>query len=79
MVKRIGWAAVVIATTTDAGVGAPAPEIAAITWLYSPPKAVADLRGRVALVELWTFRCYKLPRRRAAREGVETASTRSAA
>lgn len=66
MVKRIGWAAVgvavvgavVIATTTDGRVGAPAPEITASTWLNSPPKAVADLRGKVALVEFWTFGCY---------------------
>ena len=64
MVKRIGWAAVavvgavIIATPTDAGVSAPAPEITASTWFNSPPKAIADLRSKVALVEFWTFGCY---------------------
>ncbi len=35
-----------------------APEITATTWLNSAPIRLADLKGRVALVEFWTFGCY---------------------
>lgn len=35
--------------------GAAAPEIAAENWLNSKPLAIADLRGRVVLVEFWTY------------------------
>src|SRR5215470_1125820 len=35
-----------------------APEIAATTWLNSAPVRLADLKGRIALVEFWTFGCY---------------------
>jgi len=35
-----------------------APEIISDTWLNSPPKTMADLRGKVVLVEFWTFECW---------------------
>ena len=38
-------------------VGIPAPEIASQVWLNSEPKRMADLRGKVVLVEFWTFGC----------------------
>ena len=50
--------AVSIATPVKAGIGMPAPEIAAETWLNSKPQRLADLRGKVTLVEFWTFGCY---------------------
>lgn len=34
-----------------------APPIAAETWLNTPPLAWDDLRGRVVMVEFWTFGC----------------------
>jgi len=40
---------------------AEAPEFthhAAAEWLNSPPLRLADLRGEVVLVEVWTFDCY---------------------
>lgn len=37
--------------------GPAAPEITAETWLNSEPLSLADLRGRVVLVEFWTFAC----------------------
>ncbi|HZC80282.1 MAG TPA: redoxin domain-containing protein [Nitrospiraceae bacterium] len=39
-------------------VGIPAPTIANQTWLNSEPKSMADLKGKVVLVEFWTFACY---------------------
>ena len=39
-------------------VGTPAPEITSPVWLNSEPKRMADLRGKVVLVEFWTFGCY---------------------
>ncbi len=39
------------------GVGMPAPELAPTGWLNSQPFRLADLRGRVTLVEFWTFDC----------------------
>jgi hypothetical protein len=35
--------------------GFPAPEIAGGPWIGSPPLTTAGLRGRVTLVEFWTF------------------------
>ena len=37
--------------------GKPAPDIAGETWLNSPPLRLADVRGKVALVEFWTLGC----------------------
>ena len=39
-------------------VGMPAPEIANDTWLNGPPLRLAELRGKVVMVEFWTFGCY---------------------
>jgi len=35
--------------------GQPAPEIAGSPWIGSPPLTLAALRGRVVLVEFWTY------------------------
>jgi thiol-disulfide isomerase/thioredoxin len=35
----------------------PAPEISASAWINSTPIPLASLRGKVALVEFWTFSC----------------------
>jgi hypothetical protein len=32
-----------------------APDITSDTWLNSPPLTPADLRGKVVVVEFWTF------------------------
>jgi len=42
----------------DAGVGKKAPDIASATWLNSGPLRMTDLRGKVVMVEFWTFGCY---------------------
>jgi hypothetical protein len=36
-------------------VGQPAPEITGGPWINSGPLSMAKLRGRVVLVEFWTF------------------------
>jgi len=35
--------------------GRPAPEITAGKWINSAPLSIDGLRGRVVLVEFWTF------------------------
>jgi thiol-disulfide isomerase/thioredoxin len=35
-----------------------APEFGAGNWINSEPLKLKDLRGRVVLVEFWTFGCY---------------------
>lgn len=36
-------------------VGQPAPDIAGAPWINSRPLTMAELRGRVVLVEFWTY------------------------
>jgi len=50
-----GWFSLQVA---DAMIGKPAPEITNPTWLNSTPLRMADLRGKVVMVEFWTFGCY---------------------
>ncbi len=42
---------------THAFVGKKAPEITSPTWINAAPQALTDLRGKVILVEFWTFGC----------------------
>ena len=35
-----------------------APDFAAGTWINSEPLKLQDLRGRVVLIDFWTFGCY---------------------
>lgn len=54
-------AIVLIALLIDRGgvaAGTPAPEIQGGPWFNSAPKTMAELRGRVVLVEFWTFGCF---------------------
>jgi hypothetical protein len=47
-----GWAP---ATAVSLRVGTPAPEITGAPWINSAPLTMAGLRGRVVLVEFWTY------------------------
>jgi thiol-disulfide isomerase/thioredoxin len=41
-----------------ANLGGSAPELAGIdAWINSPPLTMAELRGKVVLVDFWTFGC----------------------
>lgn len=57
----------VLAALAGTGVGpvlpaaaerAPAPELRAGAWINSEPLKMTELRGRVVLVEFWTFACW---------------------
>ncbi len=37
------------------GPGTPAPELKGGPWLNSGPLKLKDLRGKVVLIEMWTF------------------------
>ena len=42
----------------NAAVGMPAPDITNSVWLNSKPLSPVSLKGKVVLVEFWTFGCY---------------------
>lgn len=44
--------------SADAMVGRPAPDIVNEVWLNGAPIRMADLKGKVVMVEFWTFGCY---------------------
>lgn len=48
----------ILTPPTDARVGRPAPEINNEVWLNSESLNLSDLKGKVVLVEFWTFGCY---------------------
>jgi len=60
---RLAGGLMLLAVTGAAGLaagqaplsGKPAPEITAGRWINSAPLTMAGLRGRVVLVEFWTF------------------------
>jgi thiol-disulfide isomerase/thioredoxin len=44
--------------TFESSESATAPELAPGSWLNSEPLMLKDLRGRVVLIQFWTFGCY---------------------
>jgi len=42
----------------NAGVGMKAPDMTNEIWLNSAPLHLSDLKGKVVMVEFWTFGCY---------------------
>ena len=47
--------ALLVASGAEAGIGMKAPDISNDTWLNGAPTSFAELKGRVVLVEFWTF------------------------
>ena len=39
-------------------IGTPAPDITNEIWVNGPPLHLSDLKGKVVMVEFWTFGCY---------------------
>jgi hypothetical protein len=50
-----GWLVLGSAAGQSSRLGAPAPEVAGERWINSTPLTTQGLRGRVVLVEFWTF------------------------
>ena len=46
------------APDVQAFIGMKAPDVANRIWLNSEPRSIQDLRGKVVMVEFWTFGCY---------------------
>ena len=51
----VSWLAFGAAAGQASRLGAPAPELAGERWINSAPLTTPGLRGRVVLVEFWTF------------------------
>lgn len=51
-------AAAAIGSAAYAGIGMTAPDIQNDTWLNSRPLTIGELKGKVVMVEFWTFGCY---------------------
>ena len=55
-VVSVGVAGGVVTTAAQAlRLGQPAPDVAGARWINSQPLTIAGLRGRVVLVEFWTY------------------------
>ena len=52
LIAVVGWGAL-----TSSSVGSPAPEITGQIWINTAPTRLVDLKGKVVLVEFWTFGC----------------------
>ncbi len=50
--------AALVGRIAEAEPAGPAPDFSAEVWLNSEPLSLAELRGKVVLVEFWTFACY---------------------
>jgi thiol-disulfide isomerase/thioredoxin len=58
MVVALGVTSALFGDRSDAYGHEPAPEFTGIsTWLNSPPLTMAALKGRVVLVQFWTYSC----------------------
>lgn len=51
-------ASMFVAALPGAQIGKPAPEISGQSWLNSKPLTLAELKGKVVLLEFWTFGCW---------------------
>lgn len=55
MVLAASWLALGPAAGQASRLGTPAPEVAGERWINSGPLTTPGLRGRVVLIEFWTF------------------------
>jgi thiol-disulfide isomerase/thioredoxin len=54
----IGFALTLVTALPRAQIGKPAPEIGSSSWLNSKALTLAELKGKVVLLEFWTFGCW---------------------
>ena len=55
LITVLALLALTIPAVADPRVGHPAPEITGAPWINSAPLTLEALKGRVVLVELWTY------------------------
>jgi thiol-disulfide isomerase/thioredoxin len=60
---RVGCLGLLMAVTDHphavaVDLGTAAPEITGQSWLNASPQRITDLKGKVVLVEFWTYGCY---------------------
>ncbi len=57
LATALAGAAIMRIPAANSATGQQAPEITSQTWINSTPLRMADLRGKVVMVEFWTFGC----------------------
>ncbi|MFQ5989552.1 MAG: hypothetical protein ACE5K9_06530 [Candidatus Methylomirabilales bacterium] len=55
LLTLVGMLVILIPEAKAGLIGKPAPEISNRVWVNSPPLRLADLRGKVILLEFWTY------------------------
>ncbi|MEA3509737.1 MAG: hypothetical protein U9R33_04630 [candidate division NC10 bacterium] len=51
----VGMVLIFFSRAEAASIGQPAPELTNTVWINSAPLQLADLRGKVILLEFWTY------------------------
>jgi len=55
LLTLVGMVLIFFSGAEAASIGQPAPELTNTVWINSTPLQLADLRGKVILLEFWTY------------------------
>jgi hypothetical protein len=55
LLALVGTVLIFSSPAEAASIGEPAPELTNTVWINSAPLQLADLRGKVILLEFWTY------------------------
>jgi hypothetical protein len=55
LLALVGTVLIFFSRAEAASIGQPAPELTNTVWINSAPLQIADLRGKVILLEFWTY------------------------
>ncbi len=55
LLTLVGMVLIFFSRVEAASIGQPAPELTNTVWINSTPLQLADLRGKVILLEFWTY------------------------